>query len=71
MPIKWSKKDMISIAIAVVVSLVGFLIRTCFIDVTALTYMRKRNTWDPTRIKEISENYVTAMRYNNRQTYCI
>ena len=71
MPIKRSKKDMISIAIAVVVSLVGFLIRTCFIDVTALTYMRKRNTWDPTRIKEISENYVTAMRYNNRQTYYI
>lgn len=66
MSIKWSKKDIISIVIVVVVGLVGFLIRTCFIDIAALIYMRKRNTWDPTRIKEISENYVTAMRYNNR-----
>lgn len=71
MSMKWPKKDIISIVIVVVVGLVGFLIRTCFIDVTALAYMRKRNTWDPTRIKEISENCVTAMRYNNRQTYCI
>lgn len=66
MSMKWSKKDIISIVIVVVVGLVGFLAKTCLVDITALTYMRKRNTWDPTRIKEISENYVTAMRYKNR-----
>ena len=66
MSMKWSKKDIISIIIVVIVGLVGFLAKTCFVDITALTYMRKRNTWDPTRIKEISESYVTAMRYKNR-----
>lgn len=60
MSAKWSKKDIRTFMIASLILLVWMFLKTHVIDLTALTYMRKRNTWNPAVIQNISEYYVES-----------